>query len=141
IISDQNDSIVGSNALTMQVGSTIASINVAAGSHEIAAPLILASDTDVTVSGATNALTLSGGVSGSGMLSKEGSGTLVISAANSYTGNTAVDGGTLRFQISTGSPLVASATVVTVAPGATLELAGVVSALGTMGGNRAHIIN
>jgi autotransporter-associated beta strand protein len=141
INSGQKDSIVGSNALTMQVSSAIASINVAAGSHEIAAPVVLASDTDITVTGATNTLTLSGGISGSGMLSKEGNGTLVISAANSYTGNTAVDGGTLRFQVSSGSPSVASTSVVTVAPGATLELAAVVSAMGATDNSRAHIIN
>jgi autotransporter-associated beta strand protein len=139
--SSQKYTVSGSNALTMQVSGTIASINVAAGSHEIATPLVLASDTDVTVDGAIDTLTLSGGISGSGMLSKEGGGTLVISAPNSFTGNTAVDGGKLRFQISTGSPSVASGAFVTVAPGATLELAGVVSGLGATGGNRAHIIN
>ncbi len=141
INSSQKYTISGPNALIMQVSNTIASINVAAGSHEIAAPLILASDTDITVTNAADTLTLGGSVFGSGMLSKEGGGTLVISAANSYGGNTAVDGGRLRFQVNSGSPAVGSAAVVTVAPGATLELAGIVSALGASGGNRAQIIN
>ena len=137
INSSQKYTISGPNALIMQVSNTVASINVAAGSHEIAAPLILASDTDITVTNAADTLTLSGSVFGSGMLSKEGGGTLVISAANSYGGNTAVDGGRLRFQVNSGSTGVGRAAVVTVAPGATLELAGIVSALGASGGNRA----
>ncbi len=139
--SSQKYTISGPNALILQVSTTIASINVAAGSHEIAAPLILARDTDITVANATDTLTLSGGIFGSGMLSKEGGGTLVISAANSYAGNTAVDGGRLRFQVSSGSPAVASGSVASIAPGTTLELAGVISALGASGGNRATIIN
>jgi autotransporter-associated beta strand protein len=141
INSPQKYLVSGSNVLTMQVSTAIATIDVATGSHEIAAPLALASDTDVTVTNATDMLTLSGGVAGSGMLSKEGNGTLTISAANNYSGNTAVDGGKLRFQIATGSASVANGATVTVAAGATLELAGAVSALGTPGGNRAHVIN
>ena len=105
IDSPQKYLVGGPNALTMQVARRIATIDVATGSHEIAAPLILASDTDITVTNAADTLTLSGGVGGSGMLSKEGSGTLTISGANSYTGNTAVDGGKLRFQIATGSAI------------------------------------
>jgi fibronectin-binding autotransporter adhesin len=131
----------GPNALTMQVSSAIATIDVATGSHEIAAPLILASDTDITVANAADTLTLSGGVAGSGMLSKEGSGTLTIAGPNSYAGNTAVDGGKLRFQIATGAAAVTNGATVTVAAGATLELASAVSALGAAGGNRAQIIN
>jgi autotransporter-associated beta strand protein len=131
----------GPSALTMQVGSTIAAINVTGGSHEIAAPVVLASSTDITVTNAADTLTISGGSSGSGMLSKEGNGTLAITGLNTYTGNTAIDGGRLRFQITSGTPAVAAGAIVTVSPGATLELAGPVSALGASGGNRAQIIN
>ena len=139
--SPQKYLVGGSNALTMQASSAIATIDVATGSHEIAAPLILASDTDITVTNAADTLTLSGGVGGSGMLSKEGSGTLTISATNTYSGNTAVDGGKLRFSIATGAAVVANGATITVAAGATLELAGAASALGTAGGNRAHVVN
>jgi autotransporter-associated beta strand protein len=133
--------VTGPSALTMQVSPTIAAINVGSGSHEIAAPIVLASSTDITVANPADTLTISGGISGSGMLSKEGNGTLAITGPNTYTGNTAIDAGRLRFQITSGSPAVAAATMVTVAPGATLELAGPISALGDASGNRAQIIN
>jgi rhamnogalacturonan endolyase len=41
-------------------------------------------------------ITLSGAISGAGGLTKVGTGTLVLSAANIYTGTTSVDEGTLR---------------------------------------------
>jgi autotransporter-associated beta strand protein len=92
----------------MQVSSTIAAINVAGGSHEIAAPLVLGSSLDITVANAADTLTISGGVSGRGMLSKEGSGTLAITGPNTYSGHTAIEGGTLRFHVASGSPAVAA---------------------------------
>ncbi len=141
ISSPQKYVVSGPSSLTMQVSAAIAAINVSGGGHEIAAPVIFASSTDVTVVNSSDSLTLSGGVSGSGMLSKEGAGTVAIMAANSYSGNTAIDGGRLRFEVNAGSPSVGSGVKVTVSPGATLELAGTISALGSAGGNGAHIIN
>ena len=47
------------------------------------------------------AVTLSGALSGTGILTKVDSGTLILSATNTYTGNTLVSGGTLAL----GSPL------------------------------------
>jgi autotransporter-associated beta strand protein len=131
----------GPNALTMQVSGTIAAINVGSGNHEIAAPFVLASSSDITVANSADILTIGGGISGSGMLSKEGNGTLAITGPNTYTGNTAIDAGRLRFQIASGSPTVATGMVVIVAPGATLELAGTISALADASGNRAQIVN
>lgn len=133
--------LAGPGPLTMQLSTTIASIQSAGASHMIAVPLVLASDTEVTVAGATDALTLSSGTSGPGMLSKVGAGTLIITGPNTYSGNTAVDDGKLMFNIATGTPSIGSATTVTVAPGATLELAGSISALGSSTGARAHVIN
>ncbi|PTS95867.1 beta strand repeat-containing protein, partial [Pseudomonas sp. HMWF006] len=49
----------------------------------------------VTVQG-TNATTLSGVISGSGGLTKVGSGQLSLSAANTYLGNTTLNGGTVQ---------------------------------------------
>ncbi len=137
----QSYRVAGTGPLTMQVSTTIATIQVAGGTHEIAAPLVLGSDTEVTVSGSSDGVTLSGGVSGPGMLSKEGAGTLTITGPNTYAGNTAVDGGTLRFNVANGKTIVDSSAVVTVAPGATLELAGSISALGATAGPRARIVN
>ena len=55
--------------------------------------------------------------------------------------DTTVLAGTLRFNIASGTPTIAAGVTATVASGATLELAGSVSALGTAGGNRVHVIN
>ena len=74
-------------------------------------------------------------------ITKLGSGTLTLSGGITYSGNTTVAGGTLKFNIASGAPTIAAGVTATVATGATLELAGSVSALGTAGGNREHIIN
>jgi autotransporter-associated beta strand protein len=93
-------------------------------------------------------------------VSKSGAGTWILSGADSYTGGTtvsagtlefdtaptlansttfAVSGGTLRFKVSAGGT-VGTGVTATVASGATLELAGSVSALAS-GANRANITN
>jgi fibronectin-binding autotransporter adhesin len=50
----------------------------------------------IDVEQAATTLTVSGIAAGAGGLTKEGAGTLVLSGTNTYTGNTVVDGGTLR---------------------------------------------
>jgi fibronectin-binding autotransporter adhesin len=80
---------------------------------------------------------------GSGVLAvtKDGPGLWILSGAISYSGPTTVMAGTLRFNIASGTPTVAAGAMATVASGATLELAGAISALGSAGGNRVHVIN
>ena len=89
----------GSNSITMSSLSGEASIIVNNGSQEISAPIMLASDTTVTVASATDTLTLSGDISdisGAGTgLTLEGSGTLFLGGDNSYDGETMVCSGTL----------------------------------------------
>ncbi len=70
-----------------------------------------------------------------------GSGTLALEGANAYTGDTTVSAGTLKFNLNSGPATIAAGVTATVAVGATLELAGSVSALGTTGGNRVHVVN
>jgi fibronectin-binding autotransporter adhesin len=68
-----------------------------AGNHVISAPVILTSGLNASVaSGAT--MTLSGGLSGTGPLTLTGPGTLVLSGniANSYSGATTINSGTLQ---------------------------------------------
>jgi autotransporter-associated beta strand protein len=103
----------------------------------------------------TTTLTLGGGNGGtntiSGVLADNGAGKLavaktdgglwILSGANTYTGDTTVSAGTLKFAISGGTPSVGVGATATVAAGATLELAGVVSDLGKAGGNRVHLVN
>lgn len=74
----------GSPAMLVQTNST-------SSADAISAPLTLADSLIVTNRGT---LTVSGGISGSGKgLTKTGSGTLILSGANTYSGGTAVTGG------------------------------------------------
>ena len=68
----------------------------------------------------TNNQTLSGIVSGTGVLTQNGTGTLTLSGANTYSGGTAINAGTLTLSGTSGS--LGSANV-TVAGNATLQLA------------------
>ena len=58
----------------------------------------------VTFDTAANTITLSGPLSGSGGLTKAGSGTLVFSGEVNYLGNTTVKAGTLQLSLSGSSP-------------------------------------
>ncbi|MBR2572787.1 MAG: autotransporter-associated beta strand repeat-containing protein [Loktanella sp.] len=75
-------------------------------------------DIDLTVN--AGEATQSGVISGSGNLDKQGTGTLTLSEANTYTGTTTIDAGTLR--ITNVDALGANAGGTIVADGATLEL-------------------
>ncbi len=63
-------------------------------------------------------LTLSAAISGSGTLAKSGPGTLILSAANNYTGSTTVSAGTLTLN----QAVLANAADVNLVTGATLNL-------------------
>src|SRR3546814_4819410 len=56
--------------------------------------------------GFTDALTLAAGISGTGALTKAGSGTLTLSGINTYTGTTTVSGGTLRLDGTLSSAVI-----------------------------------
>ena len=95
----------------------------------------------LTINSATST-EFAGTISGTGgSLIKQGAATLTLSGANNYNGPIVVSGGTLRLNVAGGSPTIASGVIATVGSGATLELAGSVSALGTAGGNRARVVN
>ena len=89
-------------------------------------PVVLANAVTLSVAGAATA---SGAISGTGPLVKAGSGTLTLTAAESYAGNTTVAAGTLLVN---GS--ITSSSAVTVAPGATLGGAGTIAGAVTSAG-------
>ena len=79
----------------------------------------------LTVGGNNDSTTYSGVLSGGGSLSKAGSGTLILDATNTYTGNTFIHGGTLQVDGILFSPTVVNS-------GATLAGAGIVNAAVTV---------
>ncbi|MDX3805573.1 autotransporter domain-containing protein [Bosea thiooxidans] len=82
-----------------------------------------------TIDSQTNRLTLSGIVSGAGLLTKTGTGTLALTGTSTYTGGTAITAGTL---IVNGS--IATSSGVTVGVGAMLGGSGTVSGTTVTGG-------
>ena len=78
----------------------------------------------------------------SGILAKSGSGALEFDAAPTWKDRSAlqVAAGRLRFAVDSGTASVGSGVTATIAAGATLELAGTVSALSS-GSSRANIVN
>lgn len=68
-------------------------------------------------------VTFASGISGSGGLQKLGSGTLTVSANNTFTGTTSVSGGTLL--LSAASNNIANSAVIDVSAGAILNVANV----------------
>ena len=69
----------------------------------------------------SNAFTLSGPISGSGGVSQVGSGTTTLSAANVFTGRTAVSKGTLALS---GQGSIASSNAVNLSAGTTFDISG-----------------
>jgi autotransporter-associated beta strand protein len=105
----------GSTSYKLTVNSSIA--NTSSGSHTISAPIVLGNN--VTVNAASG-LTFSGVVSGSYNLTKSGSGTLTLSGANTYTGTTTINAGTVVATVAAALGTTAGGT--TIANGATLKL-------------------
>ena len=110
-----------SGGLTL-AGASGASIT-AAGTQAISAPLTLATTATVSVTGGADLLTISGAIGETGgaqALIKTGSGTLVLSGANQFTGAVLLASGTLVATNPTA--LGTSAGGTTVISGATLDV-------------------
>ncbi|MBS0346675.1 MAG: DUF4347 domain-containing protein [Proteobacteria bacterium] len=111
------DNNLGTGALSLGSNATLS----ITGSSTIDNAITLAGNASIDVGGVV-AAELSGSISGaSKALTKTGTGTLTLSGSNAYTGATTVSAGTL----STGAAnVIADASAVDVASGATLTLGG-----------------
>ena len=91
--------------------------------------------TNWTVGGLNTSSTFAGHITdwtGGSRLTKTGSGTLTLTGTSNYTGATAVNGGTLRLE--GGADRLPSGNAMSVAAGATLDLAGNDQTLGAVSG-------
>ncbi len=115
-------------------------VNVSGGSQTISAPLVLASPGNlVTTAHAADSVTFGGNVSGIGSLTKTGPGTMFLSVANTYTGVTNVNGGTLIAANASGS--ATGSGNVTLNAGTLASATGGGAIQGTVfGGSGAHTI-
>lgn len=88
--------VAASNGSTLVLNNngSGAALNVTSGSHTISAPLALAEDTTLQLDGTQ--LTVSGIISGTGRLTKQGAGTLVLTGNNTFSGGLSFTGGTLN---------------------------------------------
>lgn len=113
-----SDTALGTGPLDMAGDTTLGFV---ANGLNLANPIVLMGTLDPTIDTGAYTETLSGTISGTGDLTKLGSGTLITTAANTYSGATSVAAGTLQAGAAgTFSPYSAYS----VASGATLDLAG-----------------
>ncbi|MEI6486416.1 MAG: autotransporter-associated beta strand repeat-containing protein [Sphingomonadales bacterium] len=85
-----NNSALGTGTLAMAGGTTLA-----AGANNLNIGNAVTTAGVDTIATGSNSLTMSGVISGNGSLSKTGSGNLILSGSNGYTGGTALTAGTL----------------------------------------------
>lgn len=85
-------------SLILSNGGSNATINVNSGIHFISTPISLNNSVDIALPLAGRSLTLSGIISGTGLsLTKTGLGDLNLTAANTFTGDIALTGGSTTF--------------------------------------------
>jgi autotransporter-associated beta strand protein len=94
-------------------------INNSASNQAISMALAFGGSSSGVINTAAGNITISGVISGSGALIKEGNRTLTLSAANSYTGGTTINNGTIKI----GSANVLGGNI-TINSGATLDGSG-----------------
>jgi T5SS/PEP-CTERM-associated repeat protein/autotransporter-associated beta strand protein len=116
IVNPYHQGSLGSGALNFTGNATL---QLDGGSYSFANNIALTADVTGTIEVASGLTTaLSGTITGEGNLAKTGAGSLVLSGANTYTGATSVDAGSLFVNGSLAN------TTVTVANGATLGGSG-----------------
>ena len=129
-----SDAVAG-HGLVLNNNGIGAKVKVLGGNHTISADLTLADSGGTTFSIAQgSSLTLGGAVTATGsspIVALNGPGTLQVNSPPTLPANTAVllNSGTLKFSANQGQANIGSNVMAMIAPGATLELAGIVSAL------------
>ncbi|MGH8083552.1 MAG: autotransporter-associated beta strand repeat-containing protein [Lysobacter sp.] len=109
---------LGTGALAMDDGTTL---GFNANGLTVANNIVLTGKADPVIDTGAFSETLSGAVSGGGFITKQGSGTLTLTGANTYTGATQVAQGRLK---AGAANTFSAASAHSVASGATLDLAG-----------------
>ncbi len=143
---------MGTSALVMSGGSLQASTTLSgvANNYSLTVPSTMNGTNSFTMSGTGNlnanvltvantagTITLSGIVSGSGGITMNGTGgTLVLSAANTYTGATTITAGILRAGIANAVPSSSAVTLANTS-GATFDLNNFNQSIGTLSGGGA----
>jgi autotransporter-associated beta strand protein len=92
----------GAGSVAFAVSNGTAGVTVEQGAHRVAVAAALDNDLTTTLAVGTE-LALTGAVTGDGKLTKAGDGTLALSGANTYSGGTAVNVGTV--DVAGSSPL------------------------------------
>jgi autotransporter-associated beta strand protein len=114
----------GNNRLSTDNDLAIAlaggTLRLQSGAQTINGSMSLGADTTSTISiaGASGNMTMNGGISGAGNLTKAGTGSLFLNANNSYTGTTTlIDGGGIRTTgtMASGNYVLGSGTTLTTA--------------------------
>lgn len=86
--------------------------SVASGGNTIALDIRLDVTRDIVVTNTAESLTISGAIAGVGGINKEGTGTLILSGANSYGGTTKINVGVINARSNTALGTIAAGTEV-----------------------------
>jgi fibronectin-binding autotransporter adhesin len=113
-----HNTALGSGPLIMDEGTTL---GFGIDGLSLANAVVLTGTRDPIIDTGAFTETLSGVISGNGALTKNGSGALVLSGTNTYTGATSVSEGTLR---AGATNTLSAGSAYTVAAGATLDTQG-----------------
>lgn len=120
-----NNSALGTNNLSMASGTTLQAASAVSLNNNISITGTGNFDTN------GNAMTLTGVISGAGELNKLGAGTLTLSGANTYSGATNINAGTLT---SGAADVIPNNSAVTVALGANWNLNNFSETVGSIAG-------
>lgn len=126
--------VVFGDSDTATAGSWILNNNLTPANN-----LILAGTTPtITVNalGTAKTATISAIIQGTAGMTKQGTGTLILSGANTYTGTTIVNAGTLQLG---AAGVLADTSNLTIKSGATLNMGGFAETIGTLTLNRGTI--